>query len=134
MLVADAVVMLVDVSDGPYRISEPKPPVLPPDVPPPGADPYLLAWRRLRRWRRLVVVGVASYIGVIFFVAPLLDAWCIPFAAASMLLWAVSSIGATFFSCPRCRQLFAMDGLVGPGTLYRSTCLHCGIAVGTPKE
>ena len=117
----------------PYRVPAPRPPA--PPLPP---DPYMTAWAQLRRCRRLVAVGLAGWLTTMFVLLPVLDRLCIPFATANWVLLVLASCGACGFTCPNCGEAFAARDWFtaprAPDVYFRTRCVHCGIAIGTPKS
>lgn len=130
-------VSLPRMADVPYRIAAPKPPA--PPIPP---DPYLRAWRKLRMWRWLTFGFVVSGFVLLFpgqYLLPL-GRWFARLACANFVLLLVSLMGLSSFECPCCGKWFngysrlRTGRLKGEGDLYRPACIHCGIAIGTPKR
>jgi hypothetical protein len=114
------------VSDQPYRTPPDRVPLPTRPVEP---DPYLRAWRDLRRRNRLVAIAFPAWI-LASLPAPMVGpAPC--FATFVALLCA--TMHATNFRCPQCGGLFGRhdeEGWKWPN----GACFHCGITVGTPKS
>jgi hypothetical protein len=126
------------VSKPPYRAPIPLQP-----------DPYRVAWAELRRRRRFYWL---SYVLVAApFVAPIVLRHFAPcgclegqISAAhlrhvvlgSFLVCAAGFLAAVHYQalvrCPRCGNRFGVKRWVAE--YPREDCLHCGIAVGTPKS
>jgi hypothetical protein len=119
------------VPDEPYRAPIPIPP-----------DPYVAAWADLRRRMRLseraqwafwiyaipMVIAVRVF-HVHFWPSP--RAWAVPAILASLVI----SLRVRAFRCPHCRRHSAWakrSWLNGPKR--QDKCVHCGIAIGTPKS
>jgi hypothetical protein len=115
----------VRVSDSPYRVPEPQPPRPP--------DPYLEAWRDLRRRRTVTWAAAAAW--VVFGVATSLIRERTVFVwLLLMALVVAAQFRATLFPCPKCRESFGGTRFGFPRYPSGNECSHCGIVVGTPKD
>jgi predicted RNA-binding Zn-ribbon protein involved in translation (DUF1610 family) len=110
--------------------------------PPPGPpDRYMLAWGKLRRRRRGLVVGALAF--------PLLMAVVIPLMVQlgvlskrdqrpPLLFFVIIGVSVSFFMrfavfpCPHCGGQMKVLGTVRRREAER--CPRCGIAVGTPQS
>jgi hypothetical protein len=88
----------------------------------------------LRKWRRLTFTGIAFVFGAVL-LGPVVNAWMLPFFLAGGVLGTIAQFGAVWFTCPRCRQAFGTRDWFWSAhpALFRSRCVHCGIAMGTSK-
>jgi hypothetical protein len=137
------------VPDEPYRAPMPVAP-----------DPYMVAWRRLRRLERRglwfvapLTVGFLIWIATMFvFILPQSDlvargrcsrtATLLMGAYTVALAIATAPIAVFRSVCPRCGYSKLVWPVPGPdnGAFERrrgsrqATCRHCGIVVGTPKS
>jgi hypothetical protein len=114
------------VSDTPYRVQPPRPPAPP--------DPYLVAWRDLRKRRATLIVFFLLWLPIGGASSCLLRDRefyaLVPLAA----LVVTSYLRAVLFHCPECRQMFHFQGFGSRGSPWARRCVHCGIAMGTPKN
>ena len=51
-----------------------------------------------------------------------------------MAVIAFTHLRATLFRCPKCRQFFGWKPFSSKGGPWQSQCIHCGIAIGTPRD
>jgi uncharacterized Zn finger protein (UPF0148 family) len=102
-----------------------------------SADPYVVAWTRLR-WRRLLAVfcfvAWLPAMGVVgYFVERIFDqhttAKIVSWLATSLLLSSASFIG---MSCPHCGNPLLQKRWYG--NAFARRCMSCGIRIGTPKS
>jgi hypothetical protein len=108
------------MADSPYRAPEPPPP-----------DPYEVAWSDLRR-RRKWLIGCLVGLGVAYLLRAGSEHGFVSTPVVVMtLLTIVVSIYGESFRCPSCGERFCRRGIVHSG--FAPRCLHCRIAMGTPK-
>src|SRR5882672_12181171 len=101
-------------------------------------DPYVDAWKSLRRSRRNVWVAFFTWPIVIAVGIKILHALIgageqniAPFVAIPVFLVMLTLLGTFHFSCPQCGENFYRKGPYR--NAFSAACLHCGIRVGTPK-
>jgi hypothetical protein len=118
----------VRVSDGPFRVPAPRPP--------PKPDPYLAAWRDVRRRRiaQVVCLLVLLPVGVLSacLAIPRLGDRAVYVEVLVDGLFMVALVWLGEFRCPKCRNDFEARprALIGAPP----QCKHCGIAIGTPTN
>ena len=96
----------------------------------PWADPYAVAWDRLRKLRRRESFSFVATI-VLSAASGLLVPPLVPFVFGALaIVSGFYSIAVTRFRCPRCASFFygAIRGRRPP-----KKCDTCGIEIGTPK-
>jgi hypothetical protein len=86
-------------------------------------DPYLVAWRDLRRRQTALLVSLAAWGLGVCIAKDLGRFMALPFI--------VTLARVVFFPCPNCRRFinFKLSGFGG----WRG-CFHCGLEIGTPKD
>jgi hypothetical protein len=104
------------MSDSPYRVAPPRPP-----------DPYLLAWRDLKRRRASMhaAAGGALALWAISLMAPYVGvrlAWLVAILTTVTLFLRIVT-----FVCPRCGWRFTQKGWTERP--FTTVCLHCALPV-----
>jgi hypothetical protein len=108
------------MTDSPYRAPVPSPP-----------DPYEAAWSDLRR-RRKWLIGCLVGLGMAYLLRVRSGLGFVSTPVVVMtLVTIVASIYGESFRCPSCGERFCRRSLFHNGFTRR--CLHCRIAMGTPK-
>lgn len=105
----------------PYRLAAARPPI--------PADPYLVAWGRLRRLR----IATTALMGLWLLSLPVglrfLGSWSLFVLLPSLALILRATFRVSFFPCPRCDDWFPS---YGSGSPFASHCANCGIKLATP--
>src|SRR5262245_37386139 len=109
----------------------------PAERPPGPPDPYLLAWRSLRRRRWAFALSFLSWLPVGIAALRVLGDGAFLVLLVLMALGFATSLWFCLFPCPHCGEVFGARSVVGPWSpfiVFRRNCLHCGIGIGTPKD
>ncbi len=109
--------------------------------PPAVADPYLLAWEKIRQGEKRAMMGLAGLV-----VTMLVGTWILrsvslspamfrlvlvaPILAGSLGLMAYRGT----FRCPKCGFRILTRGVGSKSGFSQGACGNCGIRVGTPKN
>ena len=102
-------------------------------TPPP--DPYLQAWRTLRRLRLTAALTIVSWLPVGFIGGLILPRNFVPVVVLPMtLLVLATTTRLRWFSCPRCNQLFSVKNGLWRRTNWQWNCVHCGLEVDARKH
>ena len=108
-------------TEGPYRAQLPIPP-----------DPYLVAWHKIQRAKKVAVLVLVGFVAV-----ELALGWAPPpirrvaiflmfFVVGALMMWYLAR-----FRCPHCGERFFVRGR--RQSSGHKVCKHCGIPVGTPS-
>lgn len=115
------------VSDSPYRVPVPRPP-----------DQYLVAWRDLRRRRTAALPSFLLCLPIYAITSGVVTgpATCLKLPLVAIIIAAF--VHSYRFRCPRCARAFLLrPWSLDPRAHSRDSqrqCIHCGIAIGTPKN
>jgi hypothetical protein len=102
----------------------------PPDPP----DPYLEAWDELRRRRVVMWASFLSWLPVGAICGYLLGDRVVYVVLLLMAIIVVAQFRAALFRCPQCRGFFNFRWSGFHRNPWVRKCIHCGIAIGTPKN
>ena len=98
---------------------------------------YDLAWRQLRRVRRVALSAVLVWVVWLLVEARLDPSWEVTKQLATSFVvcaafWNYAILRYLWWRCPRCNSPFQAGFILWPGTIWpRKQCIHCGLHVGT---
>jgi hypothetical protein len=100
-----------------------------------ATDPYASRWRELRRRQVRAQVAAATCLVVsavgVFLLPSTITRLGLVILTVGMVAPFVFALGS--YICPRCKRPFFDGSHREQLNLFAKQCIHCGIAVGTPK-